>query len=138
MADDKKSAPGMIPGVIPGVMQEFVAQLRGVAERLEGLTGLADSLPSMPSLPSVPVLRSLPAPGALSAAQVKTITTSVAAQRRSIEALTAQLAAFDEQLVVLERILEPLVEWSKTWADIEERLMRIGRGPNTEDKSGGS
>ena len=36
MADEQKSAPG----AIPSFMQEFVAQLRGAAERLEDLTGL--------------------------------------------------------------------------------------------------
>ena len=45
MADDQDNSPG----VISGVMQEFVAQLRGVTERLEGLTGLGVSLPSIPS-----------------------------------------------------------------------------------------
>ncbi len=135
MGDDQDSSPG----VISGVMQEFVAQLRGVTERLEGLTGLGVSLPSMPVLPSLPQgLRALPAPGALSAAQLKTLSTSIAAQRRSVEALKAQLVAFDEQLVVLERILEPLVEWSKTWADIEHRVMNIRHGLGSEGHSSGS
>ncbi|HUK69981.1 MAG TPA: hypothetical protein VLW50_14715 [Streptosporangiaceae bacterium] len=129
MADDQENSPG----VISGVMQEFVAQLRGVTERLEGLTGLGVSLPSIPSIPSLPQsLRVLPAPGALSAAQLKTLSTTVAAQRHSVDALKAQLTAFDEQLVVLERILEPFVEWSKTWADIEHRVMNLRHGLGSE------
>jgi len=33
---------------------------------------------------------------------------------------------------VLEQILGPLTEWSKTWADLEERLLRMGRRPEAE------
>ena len=59
---------------------------------------------------------------------------SVAAQRRSIEALQAQLTAFDEQLAVLERIIVPLADWSKTWADLEQRLMTLRRGSDPEGR----
>jgi hypothetical protein len=38
--------------------------------------------------------------------------TNIAAQRRSIDALKAQLSSFDEQLAVLEQVLGPLAEWS--------------------------
>jgi len=122
MADDQKSTSGDIPDL----MQEFIAQLRGAAERLEGLTGLGESLPSVSALPSLPAW---PAPGVYSAAQLETVTTSVAAQRRSIGALKTQLTAFDEQLAVMEQILEPLAEWSRTWAVLEQRLMNVHRGP---------
>jgi hypothetical protein len=135
MADDEERASGGIPGV----MQDFLAQLRGVAERLEGLTGLGSvSLPAMPSMPSLAALRSVPLPGALSAAQLKAIASSVGAQRRSIQALRSQLEAFDEQLAVLERILDPLAEWSKTWADIEERLTKLRLGSGGEGQGRGS
>ena len=69
--------------------------------------------------------------GALSATQLRSIAESVAAQRRSIEALQAQLTAFDGQLAVLEQILGPLAEWSGTWADLEQRLVRMGRAPES-------
>jgi hypothetical protein len=74
----------------------------------------------------------LPAlPGAFSAAQMTLITDSIAEQRRSIEVLKAQLSAYDEQLAVLEQALGPFAEWSKTWADFEQRLLNMGRGPET-------
>ena len=134
MADDQESSPGGIPGLT----QEVIAQLRGLNDRLEGLTGLGVSFPSLPALSSLPGLRNLPVPGALTAAQIKSIATAVTAQRRSIQALTAQLGAFDEQLAVLEQMLEPLAEWSKTWADLEERLMNLRRGPGGEDQASDS
>jgi hypothetical protein len=125
MADEQKS----VPGAIPSFMQEFVAQLRGAAERLEDLTGLGmQKLPGS-ALPSLPGLRTWPTPGTFSAAQLRSVAASVAAQRQSIEALKTQLAAFDEQLALLEGMLEPLAEWSKTWADLEDRLMNVRHGP---------
>jgi hypothetical protein len=127
MADDQESSPGGIPGLT----QEVIAQLRGLNDRLEGLTGLGLSFPSLPGLSSLPGLRNIPVPGALTAAQIKSVTTAVSAQRRSIEALKTQLTAFDEQLVVLERILGPLADWSAKWAQVEDRLMSLGHLPGT-------
>jgi len=58
---------------------------------------------------------------------------SIAAQRRSIQALQTQLSAFDEQLAVLEQLLGPLAQWSKTWADLERRILDLGLWPGTGD-----
>jgi hypothetical protein len=79
----------------------------------------------MPALPSPP--------GALSAAQLRAIAATVSAQRRQIAAMTEQLEAFDQQLAVFERILEPLVEWSSTWARLEEAVSDfVRREPHAE------
>jgi hypothetical protein len=120
MADDEQSTSGIVPGMV----QEFIAQLRATTERLEDLAGFGGRFPSVPS--------ALPLPGALSAAQMTSIANSIAAQRRSIEALKAQLSSFDEQLASMEQILGPLAEWSRTWADLEQRLLNMGRRPETE------
>ena len=128
MADDQQDAPGGIPGLT----QEVIAQLRGLNDRLERLTGLGVSFPALPALSSLPGLRNLPVPGALTAAQLKSIATAVAAQRRSIEALKTQLTAFDEQLAVLERILGPLSDWSARWAQVEDRLMNPRRSSDAD------
>ena len=117
MADDEQSASGMVSGLV----QDFIAQLRAVTEGLEGLAGSGARRPLAPG--------TFPLPGALSAAQLTAISGSVAAQRRSTEALKAQLSSFDEQLAVLEQILSPLTEWSRTWADLEERLLKMSRRP---------
>jgi hypothetical protein len=115
MADAEHTTPGPVPGLV----QEFIGQLRAATEQLEGLTGLSGHLPGTSSVP--------PLPGALSAAQVSSIRDSIAAQRRSIEPLQAQLSAFDEQLAVLEQVLGPIADWSRSWAELEARLLNLGR-----------
>jgi hypothetical protein len=72
------------------------------------------------------------APDRSAAVAVARAAVSGAAQRRSIEALKAQLSSLEEQLAVLEQILGPLMEWSRTWAEMEERLLNISRGPAAE------
>ncbi len=119
MPDDEQKTSSMVAGLV----QEFITQLRGITEGLEGLAGLRERLPHVPG--------ALPLPGTLSAAQIKSIADAIAAQRRSIEALQAQLSSFDEQLAVLERILGPLAEWSGTWAALEQRLLNAARGPRS-------
>ena len=110
----------------PGPMQEFVAQLRRMTSYMEGLTRLGVPLPPTTSLPSV---AGVPLPGALSAKELKSISTTVAAQRSSIQSLQAQLTAFDEQLGILEGIIGPLTEWSSRWADLEGMVVNLGRPP---------
>ena len=115
MADEEQDASGMISGLA----EAFIAQLRAMTGGLEGLTGSGARLPPVPG--------AFPLPGALSAAQLRSVAETVAAQRRSIEALQAQLSAFDGQLAVLEQILSPLEEWSGTWAEFEQRLLSMGQ-----------
>jgi hypothetical protein len=58
----------------------------------------------------------------MSAAQLRAVATTVSAQRQSIAAMTSQLEAFDQQLAVIEKVLSPVVEWSATWARLEEAV----------------
>jgi hypothetical protein len=95
-------------------IDEFVNQLRGFTDRARGLAGSATARLPMPALPSPP--------GAMSAAQLRAVAQTVRAQRQSISAMQAQLEAFDQQMAVFERILDPLVEWSSTWARLEEAV----------------
>ena len=104
-------------------IDEFVNQLRGFSERARSIAGAVPSRLHLPALPSPP--------GAMSAAQVSAIAQTVRAQRESISAIRAQLEAFDSQLGVFERILEPLVEWSGTWAQLEKAVGDFVR-PNNE------
>jgi hypothetical protein len=126
MAEKEQSTPGMVSGLV----QDFIAQLRAVTAGLEDMAGSGERRPLAPG--------AFPLPGALSAAQLTSIAGSVAAQRRSIEALKAQLSSFDEQLAVLEQILGPLAEWSRTWAGLEDRLLNMGGGSTAGSQASGS
>ncbi len=120
MADDEQSTSGGVPGLV----QQFVDQLRATTESLGSLGRFGGHLPAPGALAL---------PGGISAEQMTLITNSIAAQRRSIEALKAQLSSFDEQLAVMEQILGPLAEWSRTWAALEQRLLNMG-GTGSTDK----
>src|SRR3954454_18683785 len=95
-------------------IDDFVSQLRGFTDRARSMAGAVPSRLHLPALPSPP--------GAMSAAQVGAVAQTVRAQRQSIAAMRAQLDAFDQQLGVFERILDPLVEWSSSWARLEEAV----------------
>lgn len=108
-------------------IEEFVTQLRGFTDRARTAAGSMPARLSLPTLPSPP--------GAMSAAQLRAVAEMVKAQRASIAGMRAQLDAFDQQLAVFESILEPLVEWSGTWARLEEAvgdLVRRDSGSHEE------
>ncbi|MBV9206059.1 MAG: hypothetical protein JO037_11785 [Actinobacteria bacterium] len=115
-------------GLVPRLTREFIGQVRAATDRLQDLTRLSGGLPPAPG--------SLPLPGGLSAAQMASISESIAAQRRSIAALQTQLTAFDDQLEMLEQILAPLAQWSRAWADLEQRVLNLGRRPQAEAGGG--
>ena len=116
MSEEQPAADRPVPpaSAVGRSIEEFVHQLRGFTDRARTAAGSVPSRLSLPALPSPP--------GAMSAAQLRAVADMVAAQRASIAAMRAQLDAFDQQLVVFERILEPLVEWSGTWARLEEAV----------------
>jgi hypothetical protein len=119
MAEDEKATSGAVPRLV----QEFTARLGAITGRLEDLAGLGGGNARAPG--------ALPLPGGLSAAQMTSIADGIAAQRRSIAALKAQLSSFDEQLAVLEQVLGPLAAWSRAWAELEQRLLNLGRRSET-------
>jgi hypothetical protein len=117
MPDEEQSTSG----AFPGLFQEFLNQFQATTEKMQDFGRLGGHAPEAPGMPALP--------GAFSAAQMATITDSLATQRRSIAALITQLSAFDEQLAALEQMLGPLAEWSKTWADFEQRMLNMGFKP---------
>ena len=117
-------------GLVGRSIDEFVHQLRGFTDRARNLAGAVPSRLSLPSLPSPP--------GAMSAAQLRAVAQTVTAQRQSIAAMRAQLDAFDQQMAIFERILDPLVEWSATWARLEEAVGDFVRPGGNDGKSVGS
>ena len=117
MADDEQGTSGSLTALV----QEFISQLRAAADKAGG---------PHPARQASPVTLALP--GDFSAAQMASITDSIAAQRRSIEELKTQLSTYDEQLAVLESILGPLAQWSKQWADLEQQLLTMGSRPEVD------
>ena len=117
--------PQNTPSGFAGLIQLWTSQLRRISEGLAGAAGLSESVLSQP----VRSLQGLPHPGALSAAELNMIASSVASQRQSIAAMQAQLRVFDEELAMLEGILGPLADWSKTWAEFEGLVMNARRDP---------
>ena len=126
--DDADSEPAS-SGLVGRSIDEFVNQLRGFTDRARSLAGAVPSRLSLPALPSPP--------GAMSAAQLRAVAQTVTAQRQSIAAMRAQLDAFDQQLAVFERILDPLVDWSATWARLEEAVGDFVRPNGPEGKDAG-
>ncbi|TFV61640.1 UNVERIFIED_ORG: hypothetical protein E4P37_18915 [Bacillus sp. AZ43] len=122
--EQERPEPQTATGMVARSIDEFVHQLRGFSDRARSLAGSATSRLPLPALPSPP--------GAMSAAQVSAIAQTVKAQRESISAIRAQLDAFDQQLGVFERILEPIVEWSATWAQLEKAVGDFVRPNNGE------
>jgi len=126
---DDGREPTTATGMVGRSVEEFVNQLRTFTDRARGLAqGAVPSRLSLPALPSPP--------GALSAAQLRAIAQAVRAQRASMAAVRDQLEAFDQQLAVFERILDPLVEWSATWARLEEAVSDFVRREPRADAGG--
>jgi hypothetical protein len=128
--EQEHSTPETAPsGLVGRSIDEFVNQLRGFTDRARSLAGAVPSRLSLPSLPSPP--------GAMSAAQLRAVAATVSAQRQSIAGMRAQLDAFDQQLAVFERILDPLVDWSATWARLEEAVGDFVRPSPPDGKNAG-
>src|SRR3954467_13682217 len=92
-------------------IDDFVSQLRGFTDRARSMAGAVPARLHLLALPSPP--------GAMSAAQLRAVAQTV----------RAQLDAFDQQLAVFERLLEPLVDWSASWARLEEAVGDFVRPP---------
>jgi len=120
MSEDQGNTEVGGGGLVGRSIEEFVHQLRSFSDRARDLAGAA--VPSGFTLPALPS-----PPGAMSAAQLKAIAQAVKGQRAQTEALITNLQAFDQQMAVFERILEPLVEWSSTWARLEEGVAGLVR-----------
>ena len=127
--DDRAGRDHAAGGRMSRSIEEFVAQLRSFTERARGMA--AGAVPGGFSLPRLPS-----PPGAMSAAQLRAIDRAVKGQRRQIQGMVAQLQAFDEQLAVFERLLDPLVEWSATWARLEGAVADFSPFPVSPTEDG--
>jgi hypothetical protein len=101
----------------PNPPQDLLNQLWSTMERLGAAAG---QMPGMAAqamgMPTVPM------PGGLAAGQVAAIVSAIRAQRSSIATMRANLDAYEQQLVVMEQLLEPLEKMTRSWAQAEKRI----------------
>jgi hypothetical protein len=77
-------------------------------------------VPGLPAIPGMPPMPGMPGtPATMSARQLQAVVDDIAARRAQVQALVTQLQMFDEQLGALETSLGPLLQWLRTWADLE-------------------
>jgi hypothetical protein len=107
----------------PGTPQDLLAQLRATLERFGVAAGQMPGMPKgtaqmfgMPAMPKVPL------PGGLAAGQVAAIVGAIRAQRSTVESMRTSLDAYEQQLLVLEQLLEPLETMTNTWAEAERGI----------------
>jgi hypothetical protein len=101
----------------PRSPDELARALREAADRvMRGWPAAAGSMrpPALPDLSG--------APATAWARQVEAVLEDLAARRAQVRALQEQLAGFDEQLGGLEASLRPLLEWTRTWTELERAL----------------
>jgi len=62
-------------------------------------------------------------PGAAFVSQLEATLSAIHERRAQVQALTAQLALFDDQLAVFEATVQPVLEWSRAWVRLQETAM---------------
>jgi len=113
-------------GLLQSAMDEFLEKTRSVAN-LVGSVG-SGALGAMPEpLPATVtrMLRSLQqvmeqAPPLT--AELDILLLELHAKRLSVQALQAELSAFDQQLEVLEKSLAPMETWTHQWTRLHQSL----------------
>jgi hypothetical protein len=112
MSDEQPESGTPRSADLMGQLQQILTQLATMPMRMTGeLTNLVGDTPTFSR------------PGALSASQMSGLSSAIRAQRKTIEALQAQLVAFDEQLAVFEQLTEPLARLADSWASLERGML---------------
>ena len=99
---------------------------RAVAHLVEKVGGEAVS--AIPEPVAVPVTRMLESLHQLSElappvfAELDVLVEELRAQRLTVQALQAELSAFDHQMEVIENALEPLQSWTHQWSRLLQSL----------------
>ena len=120
-----------VPGAL-GTAAGFGLRLRCAGQRRHGNRcgrrrpgrgRLRCRLPGLPAIPGMPPMPGLPAtPATMSARQLQAVVDDIAARRSQVQALIANLTVFDEQLGALETSLRPLLQWLRTWSEMESAV----------------
>jgi hypothetical protein len=108
----------------PRTPADLAGQLRAAADQImAGWTKAAGS--AVGGTAPVPGLPTMPA--TMSVRQMEALLEDLAARRAQVQALKTQLEAFDDQLGSLEQNLRPLLEWTRTWANVEGSIADFWR-----------
>ncbi|WP_222264300.1 hypothetical protein [Modestobacter marinus] len=109
---------------------DLAAQMRAAAERMmAGWTAAAGgSVPGQPpATPPGPGFVMPTMPATMTGRQMEAVLDDLSARRAQVQALVAQLQAFDEQLATLETNLRPFLAWTRKWAGVESAMADFWR-----------
>lgn len=126
-------------GLLQSAMEEFLEHARAVAA-LVGSMG-SGALGAIPEPVPVAVTRMLTSLQQLVeqapplTAELNVLLEEVHAKRLTVQALQAELAAFDSQLGVLEKSLAPLEVWAHQWGRLRRSLTNTLNSSVTEHGS---
>ena len=113
-------------GLLQSAMDEFIARTRAAAN-LVGSVG-SGALGAMPEPVPTTVTRMLKSLQQLIdqappfTAEFDVLVEELHAQRLTVQALQAELMAFDHQLEVIEKSLAPLESWAHQWTRLRQSL----------------
>ena len=112
---------------------DVAQQLRDAADRLmAGWAAAAGGMTGTSKRPAAPALPRLPAlPATMTGEQVQKVLDDLTTRRAQVQALRDSLTTFDEQLALLESNLQPVVEWTRTWAALEKSVSEFWRSPGS-------
>ncbi|MEZ7240495.1 hypothetical protein QYS60_22345 [Rhodococcus sp. GXMU-t2271] len=135
MAEDRETRRF---GLLGSAMEELLERTRAVADEVASIgSGALGSIPDPLSRPADRMLASLRevmelAPPVFT--EFDALVEQLHAQRKSVQALQAQLSAFDRQLEVVEKSLAPLQGLAHQWTRLQQTLLRY---PSTDEPKSG-
>lgn len=118
--------PGDIAGLLRAAADRITAGWSAAAANSPAGLGPA-GVARMPTMPTMPA--------SMSAHQLEVFLNDLASRRAQVQALKTQLEEFDKQLGTLEASVKPLVEWTRTLADLEKTMSQFWRFPSAGTKS---
>ncbi|GAC1332227.1 MAG: hypothetical protein NVSMB13_20820 [Mycobacteriales bacterium] len=121
MSDDAKGGTGADrPPDLLGPLREVTDRMRRLSEA--GLGALGHALPA-PATELLGSMQTLIAQVPTPIAQLEMVVAEIRTRREQVKALRIGLAAFEEQLDLLERSLVPVLEWNKQWLGVQEVML---------------
>lgn len=113
-------------GLLQSAVQEFLERTRAVANLVSSVGGGALGATPEPVRATVTrmllSLQQLVEQAPPITAEFDILVQEIHAKRLTVQALQAELSAFDQQLDVLERSLAPLEVWTRQWTQLRDSL----------------